>query len=283
MSKKGNESSSQRWWEFYFIRYALGTVVGAICVYFLLDTMGLKSQWLMMPPITEHAIDLLSSSFADNNVNASIVQVRFIQDLYGFNLAQLTLLGIYGLAFNYFASAPVLVWHAVRFQFKNMLVPCLWYLFIMGVIVLALFYLNEIVVLLVGLVYIVIQLCYLYAQYKDENIIDRYRKLHVVRKANCIDVDSYKHLREHGNAFLIVFHNVGLLTVILALCHFNSDHTMSFIWLTLLWILPASVVYFLGHHIESKLIESYETQEIKIDDKGECDTSLPSGQSNGSN
>lgn len=111
-------NNTSRWWDVYIVRYALGTVVGAMCVYFILHTLGseAKALWLMQPNITELNIwDL--GTICSENPSACLVQAQITQDLYSFNIVQFILLGIYGLAFTYFASGPVLVWHAVRCQF----------------------------------------------------------------------------------------------------------------------------------------------------------------------
>jgi hypothetical protein len=110
---------SNRWWELYIVRYAIGTVVGAMCVYFILHTLGpeAKQLWLMQPDITKQHIDVLVENCRQESHQACIVQAQFTQDLYGFNIAQLILLGIYGLAYTYIASAPVLVIHAIRRMF----------------------------------------------------------------------------------------------------------------------------------------------------------------------
>lgn len=266
MSVSNNKGS--RWWESYFIRYALGTVAGIICVYFLLDTMGTeaKAKWLMIPNITEAQINTLASSCSlSGNASACALQAQLYQDLYGFNLAQLALLAIYGLAFNYFASAPTLIWHAVRERFSHTLIePYLFYLLIMSIIISIFLSVNSIpifsyLVVFSVIIYILIQTLYLRKIYNNNSgngeLINFYRKLHKARQSNCIDVDSYRHLREHGNAFMIVPHNLALLAVIMALHDIKGN--WSLMWLALLWILPAALVYFLGHKIEDEMIEKY--------------------------
>lgn len=269
-------NKGSRWWESYFIRYALGTVAGIICVYFLLDTMGAetKAKWLMMPNITQAQIDtLVSSCSLSGNASACALQAQLYQDLYGFNLAQLALLAIYGLAFNYFASAPTLIWHAVRNLFSHTLIaPCLFYLFIMSIIVSIFLSVNSIpvfsyIVIFSVIIYIAIQVKYLGKIYNNKNgeLIEFYRRLHKARKSNCIDVDSYRHLREHGNAFMIVPHNLTLLAVIIALHDIKNDWSLT--WLALLWILPAALVYFLGHKIEAEMIHCYGDRQ-----RSSCDS-----------
>lgn len=78
-------------------------------------------------------------------------------------------------------------------------------------------------------------------------------------------VDSYKHLREHGNTALII-----ILEIILAIClylplkfiHLQKNELESLIIITItiigliLWILPACLIYFFGHAIESQHVKN---------------------------
>ncbi len=84
-SGKKEDSSSQRWWEFYGIRYGMGTVIGGIILFVLF-----KSNALLKP---------LLFVTADGKLEGP----------------QLTLLAAYGLVFCYISSAPILVFHAGRF------------------------------------------------------------------------------------------------------------------------------------------------------------------------
>ncbi len=76
-----------RWWEFYFVRYFVGTVIGFAIVVFL----------LFEPTSPFHG-----SNFLDTAT---------IKDL---TAANILLLSGVGLAFCYISSAPILVFHALR-------------------------------------------------------------------------------------------------------------------------------------------------------------------------
>jgi len=89
---------SFRWWEFYAVRYAMGTVVGAIVFYFLcLATPVLKP--------------LLFEATATPGTVPGATPLPSIK----LDSVQLTLLAAYGLVYCYIASAPILVFHAGRF------------------------------------------------------------------------------------------------------------------------------------------------------------------------
>lgn len=69
------------WWDVYIVRYAIGTVVGAMCVYFVLDMLGpeAKALWLMQPDITDLNIwDL--GTICSENPQACLVQAQITKE-----------------------------------------------------------------------------------------------------------------------------------------------------------------------------------------------------------
>ena len=61
-------------------------------------------------------------------------------------------------------------------------------------------------------------------------------------------IESYKHLREHGNAFFIL-----LMELALALVLFSVEKIHIALLMVLLWIVPACFVWFLGTYLESSI------------------------------
>lgn len=80
-----NEQNDSHWWEFYGVRYAQGTVVGAMIVFFLFSQNEALKKLLFLPA-----------------------------DPKDFGMPHLILLAVYGLAYCYIASAPILIMHAGR-------------------------------------------------------------------------------------------------------------------------------------------------------------------------
>lgn len=75
-------------------------------------------------------------------------------------------------------------------------------------------------------------------------------------------VESYRHLREHGNAFLIVLFEFWLGFVILFFTNastatkgiFDSNQAIrNLVVIILLWIFPACIVWFFGNRLENHL------------------------------
>ena len=80
-----NTITDNKWWEFYIIRYSMGTMIGAVIVYAMLKSRPELAQFLLLPP--------------DNKLE----YFHFI------------FLALFGLTYCYIASAPILVLHASRF------------------------------------------------------------------------------------------------------------------------------------------------------------------------
>lgn len=259
-----------RWWEFYVVRYAIGTVIGALCVYALLERINgnIKTKALMIPSITEHHLDVLTQACRQINSNACVASLQFHQDLYGFNLSQLLLFGIYGLVFCYIASAPGLVVHAVRRQIvvssqqnisylkKAAVAITITTFFIVFILNLfidrnILSYLSIISALLIVFVQIVLLVK---ERRSGSDSFSFYERLHRSRNKKLISPDSYRHLREHGNAFFIVILELIFLSTSLSVFHLFGTYPY---WPALLsvWILPGAGVYFIGHRIEATMIE----------------------------
>src|ERR1700722_11264492 len=93
------ENPSSRWWEFYVVRYAMGTMFGALVFYFLCSTNPGWSALLFggggAPPMA-------------GLEGLHLVPIKL-------DKTQMTLLVTYGLVYCYIASAPILVFHATRF------------------------------------------------------------------------------------------------------------------------------------------------------------------------
>ncbi|MFD1007271.1 hypothetical protein [Oceanisphaera ostreae] len=275
------QQQDTRWWEGYIIRYAVGTVVGGMCVYFILNTLGAdaKSLWLMQPNITQLHLDALLDICINDNSQACLVQAQLAQNLYGFNFPQLALLGIYGLAFNYIASAPILVLHATRKFWifnRNKLIRCNKWLVLLGFgfvafVILSILYpfgsaVNQeckwLMLAVYSLVLTILMSQIIFLAHEalcPQGSINFYISLHKVRQSGLIDTNSYKHLREHGNAFLLVLLNFLLLFFIITIHLLFPDNYYLLFGAVFLWISPAAYIYFLGHKIESDLIDKVKS------------------------
>ncbi len=269
-SGKEEKSGSGKWWEFYFVRYALGTVFGILIIRFL----------------ASHGLDI---PFPKGEVE-EIAKPESIPLLIG-----------YGLAYCYLASAPILLFHATRFQMGPTnarllriilfcvlaLVPAVSWLvpflglarspFGLGVV-------TAIAIYLIALL-TVCQFWSMYVGQKHSGAmwqfylrLDRNRRV----KANRELIDSYRHLREHGNAFAVV-----LLEMLLGLGIFlatkisvypagligdggapnDSIFSISQVQvfaLLLIWTLPAASVWAIGCYLEAEFANDQTIGETPL-------------------
>ena len=258
---KEEKSGSSRWWEFYFVRYALGTVFGILIIRFL----------------ASHGLDIpFPKDKGEEFPNAESLPL---------------LLG-YGLAYCYLASAPILLFHATRFQMRptnvrlrRIVVFCLlavipaiaWFMpFMMQAPgPLSLGVVTSIAIYLIAL----LTICQFWSIYVGQKKsgemwqfylrLDRNRRV----KANRELIDSYRHLREHGNAFAVVLlemllglgiflatkisvYPVGVISErSLKIASDDSIFSISEVQvfaLLLIWTLPAASVWAIGCYLEAE-------------------------------
>lgn len=263
MTETTNKESSTRWWEFYAVRYAMGTVIGAIIFYSLC-----RANPTLQPLLLETTATEASTSGA--TASASLDTTRLI------------LLAAYGLVYCYIASAPILVFHAGRFLLKldigwgtklkwiticvfvpalATLIACIWPPTLRVdklLLSISVFFLALIIWLQVVVVYRT--LCH------STELYQFYAKLSARRKTASSDLtDSYRHLREHGNSFFIVFLEVVLAVVLLGASTLTTQllgtvdavswAVICNVTIIVLWVLPAAFVWVIGTVFERRFSE----------------------------
>lgn len=240
MSESPKTDAGSRWWEYYFVRYFVGTVTGAAIVGFLFKFPGSS---LYSPGLT------VSKDF-DN-----------------FGVKEITGLAALGFAYCYVASAPMLLFHATRSQFglrRSRLALALWiatsavaaimYFLIASRLSIRLWS-HQGAALLVFLVILVVQIAKIaYAELNRLKIIsDFYRGIAEARASEkpwvSQYVESYRHLREHGNATAILVFELLLAFVLYSVCNFAYA-----VAVMLLWLLPSTYTWIIGSTLESRLV-----------------------------
>lgn len=281
-----------RWWEYYLVRYFVGTIVGTLIV------IHISTQ---------------SDSFL-HNVLYEKLKTETDKNI---EVSSLILYGFVGLTFCYLASAPILLLHALRSnlegniyanykkfqenlkklkQYDPFLDPpelsaqdiieikrkkkirCYTNFSILVVIIIIavtwffsvtsgnlrfdwILFLKEhwaksaFWKVTLGIISVIIifsvQIWYISYQLMRRDIFKFY-KLLAYKRARQVGalqsyIESYRHLREHGNAFFIVFFELILGFIYSTV----SSVTTAFVY-TLLWIIPACVVWFIGSYLEMK-------------------------------
>lgn len=248
---KKEDSASQRWWEFYGIRYGMGTVIGAIILFYIFKTNDLLSPLLFLQK--------------DGKLDGT----------------QLTLLAAYGLAYCYIASAPILVLHAGRFIINDgsnkiyaIVIRIILFIIlpaIMAMITYALSVNDSGTKLICALSTFILssitflQLIFIFnAVRHHKKLYEFYLRLSEKRESATGDItNSYKHLREHGNSFFIVLLELALGCALFTASRYKFIQPQSssdvsviyFVLIVLLWIFPAVFVWLVGTLFERNFSE----------------------------
>ncbi len=234
--------SDGQWWAHYVVRYFVGTVLGVFIVLFLVTaTSPSLSQQGGIPTILR-----------------ALLKLEHIDKVTG------TILAVVGLAFCYIASAPVLVLHATRGSLLatrrsiGCKTACIGIL-ASGLVSWGLihrlpnadeFNFAACVMILLAIIFVgqIFLLCL--ALFQKESKSFEYYDSVVKKRAEAEAsgkeyMESYRHLREHGNAFLIAYFELFLGTVL---------YYTPLPWgvILMLWVLPSGCVWFFGTMLESR-------------------------------
>lgn len=229
-----------KWWEYYAVRYFVGTVIGAVVIAYLNTESGSPFAGRM--------------TIVGESKEATFLGVGLVAAL--------------GFAFCYVASAPVLVLHTARAHLrisamKASATRCFITLVASAFATTAAVwqFLPPSAAVVSGLVVgLQLGLLLMAVSTKFKVIETFYRELANNRAKVMPEKDkpatpgveyvtSYRHLREHGNAFLIVLLE-GLLAYVLVL---SPSFACASVVLAF-WILPASAVWLVGTVLESRFV-----------------------------
>jgi hypothetical protein len=231
-----------KWWEYYAVRYFIGTVLGAVIVSFLNAEPG--------SPF-EGRIAILGDSKETTFLGVGLVAAL-------------------GFAFCYIASSPVLTLHATRAHLCFSAItasPTKFALALLLPVIAAVLacwqFLPPFAAATTGFIIGIQSGLVLLAVFTKFKVIeDFYRKLAKVRAEAMPEKDkpptpgieyvtSYRHLREHGNAFTIV-----VLEGLLAYTLVRSPSWVCASIILTFWLLPAAATWLLGTVLESRLVSN---------------------------
>lgn len=238
MAPSEKSDIANRWWEYYFLRYFVGTVVGAVTIAFLTKS-------------------------GDSALNA--VGLPQPKDFTDWGIKEITGLAALGFAFCYIASTPMLLLHTCRALFSVKVRRTVKTFATVSSIAIAVTYLGASLSLsiprhgwytlgILGFAVVFgLQLGLIFtAHFGRQAIIEFY--WHLARARAKDDqfvgeyVESYRHLREHGNAVAIV-----ILEFVLALAISSTSEPSLAILAVFLWMLPSTYSWFVGSLLESRL------------------------------
>ncbi len=226
-------SDRNRWWDYYYVRYFVGAIFGAALL-----------LWLQT-----HARVCTGDQCR--------IAPRSLP-------LEATALATIGLAFCYLASAPVLVLHALRFRFCK----SSWLFNVLGIVVSAIVVIGAIylwrsygrpdsgplnnVLSFTPFAFVLLAQVLLLWTWPADAVQTGYRELAKQRghdetngKEKGGYIESYRHLREHGNAYAIL---LAELVFSLAVRAAPTWYVVG--GLIVLWVLPAAFVWFIGTWLE---------------------------------
>lgn len=259
MSDAHKPSSSGRWWEYYFIRYFFGTVIGAALVTLFADSID---------PLKKLISPLL-------------------HDPGKAGVADLTAIVGVGLAYCYIASAPMLVLHAMRAQLltisaankpqNDIGIPAVkklpwwhWIAFLVLLVstcsILGYLAFSEwpkthigVICLLTAVLF---QIGLILGAHKNKYVLIRqfYKNLSEARTApDARDyVDSYRHMREHSNAYAIIILELILAPVLVA-----ADSPWKLALVALAWLGPAGYCWLIASLLEAEFANPITAEPTK--------------------
>ena len=251
-----------RWWEYYAVRYLVGSIVGAVAILYLGKYSGCQLRKDVQP-----LFDLL---LQESNYFPSAIALAAL-----------------GFAFCYIASSPILVFHTCRAYFDFPKLKERWKEFgkvrqIIAVIIAMTITVGSIIFMhsnyppllttILILLVLIPQIALLILACNDrfEEIKTFYEKLAKNRakpaksKPNKTESDtkekslqteyttSYRHLREHGNAMGII-----VLEVILAYALANLPSISYAVVVLVFWILPGVFAWFIGTVLEFNFVNRF--------------------------
>ncbi len=235
------DKRDSRWWEYYAVRYALGVGIGTPIVGLL---------WLRYRCVFHHTIRL------DSPFHTAISALLW---------------GAAGMAFCYIASAPMLTFHSTRRYLKRSNRSVNWLLY--GVIGLASFAGTlaltgmghhpriqctaawAILSAIFGIQVFVLRKVLL----NPDDTYQFYDQLEKNRPRLPELVESYRHLREHGNAVSIVLWELILAFILWSVKpNLNEEAiVIARIGVVLgIWLLPSSLAWLLGSALERHVSQS---------------------------
>jgi hypothetical protein len=265
VSQTMEQQGGGRWWENYLVRYLVPTIVGMGCLQWLSRRSGIDLTLFLTIP----------------------------KDVQNIRTEQLISWFLFGMLFCYVASYPVLVMHATRMlDFRGragrVCGTSLWgsygliLLISPTVLIAAMFQLPEISIVAVA-VLTTVHLRRLYVVgtffHKEESgNIEEYSwayrfYLHLGERRGGAKkdttskgtpspetraelVESYRHLREHGNSALILIFEMILTGILYSIfARYSNQPDVAFTWLVVVlvvWCMPAAAIHLLAQHLEQR-------------------------------
>ena len=233
-----------RWWEYYAVRYLVGSIVGAVIILYL-------------------ATDSCSPFKVPDKDAFEVLKVLKESKFLG-----VTVLAALGFAFCYIASSPILIFHACRvhlrfltFSKQQRKFTCrTFFAIVVTIFIVAIIYciyfpsLARIPMVAVVTLQIMLLSFVFFDWFKTIQVF--YDDLAKARTSNLKPkverkdyITSYRHLREHGNAIAII-----VLEVVLADALLHSPSIIPALFILVIWIIPGAFAWIIGTVLELEFV-----------------------------
>ena len=240
----------KRWWEFYALRYALGSVMGIFILLYI---------FIQTDIATKFGLNRLAFLIPKDPKDLSFVH--------------LVILGVCGLAYCYLSSAPMLVFHALRVNvFKSSSHQSSFWIGLVLVTIVISLAITAFLVYIGNtsldklewrqIIYFFILSTFSFSFTATLSIwgiinsnfliVDFYKKLAEKRQKNLDYVESYRHLREHANAFALVLCEIFFCLLLVTGLKISGsvNFAPSFV---ILWLFGPALIWLVANGLESEL------------------------------
>lgn len=229
-----SNQSSNRFWEFYLVRYLAGTLFAVLVVIILGANYSSKiDRALSFNTVEETAATLTVENIYNTIFKSSEIENKNFTSPYGmwswpfilqstegkkeigsFTFEAIIIFLLIGFLYMYLSSMPIYMLHIFRF----ILYPIFTWKF---------------------------KWFWPYEFYKSSNNAR-------IKHSKTVYISSYQHLREHGNAFGIILMEI-LFAYLLVIFEFS-------LWFIASWVSVGFLGWFLGHYLEFKMMENAKIQ-----------------------
>jgi hypothetical protein len=265
---------NNRWWEAYLTRFLIGSIVGAACLFAIIhpsysNCFGNKVNEFICYTLGNKNICSGGENCASTNSDKCKKEYESQKPVE--DMSRLILLLVFGFAYCYVVSAPLALMHYLRaslliidsnkFRSNNEesvlsrfnFVSIIFYILIPGSLILSVksqfcMFFGLILVALLATIEVSFPFSGAYSFYVKKALIFTSSNNGWPREF----ASSYKHLAEHGNAYLIVIYEI-LFAVALTSSELSFINGM---WLIILWVFLGAICLVYAKQLEIQMVHT---------------------------
>ena len=228
-------NDSHRWWESYLVRYLAGNIFAVLCFFYVV--------WFHSDIVLEK---LKLENCQKGELLSAVLSFVCAKDK-EINAVNLFVVFVFGFLYMYIASIPIFFAHAVRglfYKTNNM------FFAFFGLVGFAISFKMGLfnIIFFLGIVLFALSFCSVNISSYIENIACKRKQVNNGKSYYSDEyITTYKHLREHGNAYGII-----LMEIIFTYCLIEFKFSL---WFFIAWICFGFYGWFLGQYLEFKMLK----------------------------